>query len=256
MKSKRSSHYCAKSQSPRSKGAVFYDLYRLLSRGMVDARQVLKIINVRRTVWHVDDLGDWHRTPDVARGSFTVKKAAAQLVRMIPNFELGQSSYDSSEPTEPEDWLDPRNVYGFPDFELHRLDLLQTSNSSHSSKNQLSGKTSTTNKRRSGPNQKNLIYPIAGALLLLTLDRNERLASEFSADGDHSRWRKRIVDMIKHETGLKGDDNRIVSALRLAFDGFLDTRVPTSTTSRQYSKEELLNSWSKARVAKAALQKA
>ena len=77
MKSKRSSHYCAKSQSPRSKGTVFYDLYRLLSRGMVDARQVLKIINVRRTVWHVDDLGDWHRTPDVARGSFTVKKAAA-----------------------------------------------------------------------------------------------------------------------------------------------------------------------------------
>ena len=49
--------------------------------------------------------------------------------------------------------------------------------------------------------------------------------------------------MIKQETGLKGDTNRIVGALRIAVDNFLDSRTTATKVSKRKSKAEILKEW-------------
>jgi hypothetical protein len=51
------------------------------------------------------------------------------------------------------------------------------------------------------------------------------------------------MEMIKQETGVKGDGNRIVGALRIAVDNFLDSRLPITKTSKKNSKDETLQAW-------------
>jgi hypothetical protein len=243
MQSKRKPGSQTKSRLERNGRAVFYDFYRLLSRGEIDSTDLAQHIKETRLVWHVDTKGEWRLTPDSSRGAFTVKKALSKLARMTPHFKLGTSVWDPSGPPEPEEWLEPRGVYGYPGRELHRLDLLRPNHSARSQHNKSRRKAARPFPGTPNPNQKNLIFPIAGALLLLALDGNQRLTEEFSGARSHSRWRKRIIDMIQQETGLKGGTNRIVGALRMAVDNFLDSRLPITKTSKKNSKDKTLQAW-------------
>ena len=243
MQSKRKPGSQTKSRLERNGRAVFYDFYRLLSRGEIDATDLAQHIKETRLVWHVDTKGEWRLTPDSSRGAFTVKKALSKLKRMAPHFKLGTSVWDPSGPPEPEEWLEPRGVYGYPGRELHRLDLLRPNRSARSQHNKSRRKAARRLAGVPNPNQKNLIFPIAGALLFSALDGNQRLTEEFSGARSHSRWRKRIIEMIKQETGLKGDGNRIVGALRIAVDNFLDSRAVPTTVLKRNSKAETMKAW-------------
>lgn len=243
MRSKDKPPGNARGQPELTRDGVFYDFYRLLSRAEIDATDLARYINETRLVWYVDTVGEWRLTPDSSRGAFTVKKALSKLKRMAPHFKLGTSVWDPSGPPEPEEWLEPRGVYGYPGRELHRLDLLRPNHSAPSQHNKSRRKAARPLAGTPNPNQKNLIFPIAGALLLLALDGNQRLTEEFSGARSHSRWRKRIIEMIKQETGLKGDGNRIVGALRIAVDNFLDSRAGPTTVLERNSKAETMKAW-------------